>query len=196
MRFFIPAKRHIDQSCQFIDFEAVRVGCKERDELPLCLAVALGLVGSNGSLKPACRLFTGLAGFFRRSYLLGTVKARTSRAPEKEQKRCRRPADPEIPAINTRQHRDHVDILLSLKGEDSYGAGCWSGLFGGFLPQPPYFSGGQRRGLTFGLSTHKSFGREDDRTNQREKKAARVTFLDGLTRQPYIPGLNAGALRP
>ena len=24
----------------------------------------------------------------------------------------------------------------------------------------------------------------------------RVTFLDGLTRQPYIPGLNAGALRP
>jgi len=23
-----------------------------------------------------------------------------------------------------------------------------------------------------------------------------VTFLDGLTRQPYIPGLNAGALRP
>src|SRR6266403_712935 len=107
MRFFIPAKRHIDQSCQFIDFEAVRVGCKERDELPLCLAVALGLVGSNGGLKPAGGFFGGLAGFFRRSYLLGTVKARTSRAPEKEQKRCRRPADPEIPAINTRQHRDH-----------------------------------------------------------------------------------------
>ena len=88
------------------------------------------------------------------------------------------------------------DILLSLKGEDSYGAGCWSGFFGGFLPQPPYFSGGQRRGLTFGLSTHRSFGREDDRTNQREKKAARVTFLDGLTRQPYIPGLNAGLYGP
>jgi hypothetical protein len=35
-----------------------------------------------------------------------------------------------------------IDILLSLKGEDSYGAGCWSGLFGGFLPQPPYYSGG------------------------------------------------------
>jgi methyltransferase (TIGR00027 family) len=35
-------------------------------------------------------------------------------------------------------------------GEDSYGVGCWSDLFGGFLPQPPYFSGGQRRGFTFG----------------------------------------------
>src|SRR4029077_12382104 len=35
-----------------------------------------------------------------------------------------------------------IDILLGLtelrlKGEDSYGAGFWSGLFGGFLPQPP-----------------------------------------------------------
>src|SRR6266481_7451008 len=83
-----------------------------------------------------------------------------------------------------------IDILLSLKGEDSYGAGCWSGLFGGFLPQPPYFSGGQRRGLTFGLSTHRSFGREDDRTNQREKNAATVTF-------GYIPRwLDAAALYP
>jgi hypothetical protein len=24
--------------------------------------------------------------------------------------------------------------------------------FGGFLPQPPYFSGGRRRGFTFGLA--------------------------------------------
>src|SRR6266566_2617281 len=30
-----------------------------------------------------------------------------------------------------------LDILLSLKGEDSYGVGCWSDLFGGFLPQRP-----------------------------------------------------------
>src|SRR6266481_8431887 len=65
-----------------------------------------------------------------------------------------------------------IDILLSLKGEDSYGAGCWSGLFGGFLPQRPYFRRGQRRGLTFGLSAHRSFGREDDRTNRRKKKVA------------------------
>src|SRR5467141_153373 len=99
------------------------------------------------------------------------------------------------------RNQPQIDILLSLKGEDSYGAGCWSGLFGGFLPQPPYFSGGQRRGLTFGLSTHRSFGRDDDRTNQRERKQLAklglhsATFLDGLTRQPYIPGLNAGALR-
>jgi hypothetical protein len=54
------------------------------------------------------------------------------------------------------------DILLALtelrlKGEDSYGAGFWSGLFGGFLPQPPYFSGGQRRGFTLGLPAHRSF---------------------------------------
>src|SRR5882724_10831168 len=113
MRFFIPAKRHIDQSCQFIDFEAVRVGCQERDELPLCLAVTLGLVGSNGSLKPAGGFFGGLAGFFRLPWLLGTVKAGTSGAPEKEQKRCRRPADPEIPAINTRQHEIMVTLVRS-----------------------------------------------------------------------------------
>jgi hypothetical protein len=55
-----------------------------------------------------------------------------------------------------------LDILLALtelrlKGKDSYGAGFWSGLFGGFLPQPPYFSGGQRRGFTFGLPAHRSF---------------------------------------
>src|ERR1700675_4373685 len=79
----------------------------------------------------------------------------------------------------------NVDILLSLKGEDSYGAGCWSGLFGGFLPQPPYFSGGQRRGFTFGLSARRSFGREEDRTNRRKKKAALYP----------IPSLNAEALR-
>src|SRR2546430_14423574 len=30
----------------------------------------------------------------------------------------------------------------------------------GFLPQPPYFSGGLRRGFTFGLSARRSFGRE------------------------------------
>ena len=40
-----------------------------------------------------------------------------------------------------------IDILLSLKGEDSYRASLvLRSLFGGFLPQPPYFSGGERRG--------------------------------------------------
>src|SRR5260370_24297519 len=107
MRLLILAKRHIDQPCEFIDFEAVGVGCEERDKLPLCFAVALGLVGTDGGLKPARCFFRGLPGFFRVWWLLGTVKARASRAPEKEQKRCRRPVDPEIPAINTRQHRDH-----------------------------------------------------------------------------------------
>ena len=50
-----------------------------------------------------------------------------------------------------------------------------------FLPQRPYLRRGQPRGLTFGLFAHRSFGRVDDRTNRRK--------------QPYIPGLNAGALR-
>src|SRR6266566_8434756 len=39
--------------------------------------------------------------------------------------------------------------------------GFCGNLFGGFLPQPPYFSGGLRRGLTFGLSARRSFGREE-----------------------------------
>jgi hypothetical protein len=30
-------------------------------------------------------------------------------------------------------------------------------LLGGILPQPPYLSGGQRRGFTFGLPAHRSF---------------------------------------
>jgi len=43
-----------------------------------------------------------------------------------------------------------VDVLPAASGEDSYGVGYRFDLFGGFLPQPPYFSGGQRRGFTFG----------------------------------------------
>ena len=39
-----------------------------------------------------------------------------------------------------------------------------------------------------------------EQTKEKRKQLAKlglhsVTFLDGLTRQPYIPGLNAGALR-
>src|SRR5260370_19694865 len=118
MRLLILAKRHIDQPCEFIDFEAVGVGCEERDKLPLCFAVALGLVGTDGGLKPARCFFRGLPGFFRVWWLLGTVKARASRAPEKEQKRCRRPVDPEIPAINTRQHRDHGSTGPAARSEE------------------------------------------------------------------------------
>src|SRR2546429_9073938 len=83
------------------------------------------------------------------------------------------PAYPQSPSARAGGRRAQIkvfDILLSLRGEDSYGAGCWSGLFGGFLPQRPYFRRGQRRGLTFGLSAHRSFGREDDRKNRRKKK--------------------------
>jgi hypothetical protein len=75
------------------------------------------------------------------------------------------------------------DILLALKalkGEDSYGAGFWSGLFGGFLPQPPYFGGGQRRGFTFGLPAHRSLFGDEPVYDRSEEKAKR---------EPYIPGL-------
>jgi hypothetical protein len=51
-----------------------------------------------------------------------------------------------------------VDILLSLKGEDSYGVSLFlQDRFGGFLPQPPGFSGGPRRGLTFRISCGSPF---------------------------------------
>src|ERR1700746_2220193 len=39
--------------------------------------------------------------------------------------------------------------------------------FGGFLPQPPYFSGGPRRGFTFGLPAHRSFGHKKYRTTRK-----------------------------
>jgi hypothetical protein len=65
------------------------------------------------------------------------------------------------------------DILLALKGEDSYGAGFWSGLFGGFLPQPPYFGGGQRRGFTFGLPAHRSLFGDEPVYDRSEEKAKR-----------------------
>ena len=47
-----------------------------------------------------------------------------------------------------------TDILWRIVQD---GAGFWSGLFGGFLAQPPYLSGGERRGFTFGLPAHGSF---------------------------------------
>jgi hypothetical protein len=70
-----------------------------------------------------------------------------------------------------------IDILLALKCEDSYGAGFWSGLFGGFLPQPPYLSGGQRRGFTFGLPAHRSFlGTSKFMTKAKEKQKESLIF--------------------
>ena len=58
-----------------------------------------------------------------------------------------------------------------------------SSLFGGFLPQPPYFSGGQQRGFTFGLSAHRSCRQKKYRSRRKKERG------------PYIPGLNAEALR-
>src|SRR5271166_374850 len=63
-----------------------------------------------------------------------------------------------------------VDILPAASGEDSYGVGGCSDLFGGFLSQPPYFGGGQRRGFTFGLSSHRSGGQKEYRAVGRKKE--------------------------
>src|SRR5271166_3375747 len=63
-----------------------------------------------------------------------------------------------------------VDILPAASGEDSYGVGGCSDLFGGFLSQPPYFGGGQRRGFTFGLSSHRSCGQKQHRAVGRKEE--------------------------
>jgi hypothetical protein len=78
-----------------------------------------------------------------------------------------------------------IDILPAASGEDSYGVGSCSDLFGGFLSQPHYFGGGQRRGFTFGLSSHRSCGQKKYRAVGRKKRKI------GL-----IPGLQAGLYGP
>src|SRR5438876_8724669 len=55
--------------------------------------------------------------------------------------------------------------------------------FGGFLPQPLYFSGGPRRGFTFGLPAHRSFGQKKYGAVRKEKKEG-----------PYILGLKTPRL--
>src|SRR5580704_9472713 len=81
----------------------------------------------NRQVLPVLRVRAGNAGAKQRGALCPEIQLLTSSSPQK-----------------------------ALKGEDCQGAGSWSGLFGGLLPQPPYLSGGQRRGFTFGLPTHRS----------------------------------------
>src|ERR1700726_2630844 len=79
--------------------------------------------------------------------------------------------------------RSQVDILLSLKEEDSYGLPLvLAGDFGGFLSQPPYFSGGLRRGFTFGLPTHRSFRRMDFRMRASKEQGGNGPYIPGLKR--------------
>jgi hypothetical protein len=65
-----------------------------------------------------------------------------------------------------------LDILPAANGEDSYGVGCWSDLFGGFLPQPPLLRRRTTKRLYFwpcpaiGLVDGGDF-----RTNGRQKQA-------------------------
>src|SRR5438309_4592134 len=58
--------------------------------------------------------------------------------------------------------------------------------FGGFLPQPPYFSGGPRRGFTFGLPAHRSFGQKY-RGVRKEKKEEGPYILGLKTPRLYGP---------
>src|SRR5437879_9267662 len=53
------------------------------------------------------------------------------------------------------------DILPAMNGRDSYRVLAGFAGISGFFPHPPYFSGGLRRGFTFGLSARRSFGREE-----------------------------------
>ena len=90
------------------------------------------------------------------------------------------------------------DVLPAASGEDSYGVGCGSDLFGGFLPQPPLLQLRTTKRLQFWPCPAIGLLDGDDfRTNGRENTGlAWVTFSDGLTRGPYILGLNAEALQP
>src|ERR1700726_174735 len=86
--------------------------------------------------------------------------------------------------------RSQVDILLSLKEEDSYGLPLvLAGDFGGFLSQPPYFSGGLRRGFTFGLPTHRSFRRMDFRMRASKEQGGNGPYIPGLKRQNFTARL-------
>ena len=63
------------------------------------------------------------------------------------------------------------DILPAMNGRDSYGVPAGFAGTSAFLPQPPYFSGGLPRGLTFGLSARRSFGREEYMPCRRERQS-------------------------
>jgi hypothetical protein len=86
-----------------------------------------------------------------------------------------------------------MDILLSLKGPKGRGflrsPVDFAGDFGGFLPRPPYFSGGQRRGFTFGRPAHRSFGRMDFRMRASEGKGENGSYIPGLKRRGFTARL-------
>src|SRR6266581_2836917 len=83
---------------------------------------------------------------------------RVSNAPTRSGQSGRRHGTPERTMGGGIQY---FHILPAMNGRDSYGVPAGFAGLSGFLPPPPYFSGGQRRGLTFGLSTRRSFGREE-----------------------------------
>src|SRR6266480_2737090 len=66
----------------------------------------------------------------------------------------------------------YFDILPAMNGRDSYGVPAGFAGISGFLPRPPYFSGGLRRGLTFGLSAHRSW--DASNTYHAEEKGNRL----------------------
>src|SRR2546429_1679047 len=80
----------------------------------------------------------------------------------------------------------YFDILPAMNGGDSYGVPAGFTGISGFLPQPPYFSGGLRRGSTFGLSARRSLDAKN--IYYAEKKGNRLTRLTP-PRPPRRPGL-------
>src|SRR6266576_3721670 len=63
--------------------------------------------------------------------------------------------------------------------------------FGGFLPQPPYFSGGPRRGFTFGLPAHRSFCGEIESSSGGKERGALYHIL-GLKRRGSTAHMGKG----
>src|SRR5204863_8305613 len=57
--------------------------------------------------------------------------------------------------------------------------------FGGFLPQRPYIRRGPRRGFTFGLPAHRSFGRRGVEPCRQEIKRATGPYIPGLKRRGF-----------
>ena len=88
-----------------------------------------------------------------------------------------------------------MDILFALKGEDSYGAGFWSPASSVVLPQPPYFSGGQRRVLLLGYPPMGPYFWGEDSGRFRHIEVERVTkdlSLVGMGSLCFIEALDVG----
>jgi len=74
-----------------------------------------------------------------------------------------------------------IDILPAANGEDSYGVGSWSDLFGGFLPQPPLL----QRGTTKRLNALPAIGFVDGEDFRTEGKTRGGALYPRLERRGF-----------